>query len=334
MKKAVIFPLVLACFILASSLVLADVNIDNYSIVQQYTPGQNVSGYIVLNFTSLSANATISTNFGQSVPLLNLVEAQNSFTQGNFTYSCNPIDCGQSYATEGSGASSYTFSLPKGQSKTIGFDIPPENSPRSTSQIIFNSFSLNVSSDAPISNNPQLSIYALGEQTPFFTSFDNPAGTFGQSEQFGCYSSSYPGISQTYLTGTLLCEMMYFGVTPDVEIGANITQVSSSAENLEMYIWNQNDSSSYGSCSINSPGSGFYNCTPDTSSGTAYSISAPGYYDVCITDPQNSQYYTINYYQNPNLNAEQCGFSTQSTGIFPGNYTMDVNLFGVCSPRA
>lgn len=314
MKKVVII-LSLISILSLIQFAFATVSVSNTSIANQYAPNGTITGWINLSLTNEPTNTYITTNFGQNISLISLIKLQK-----NFNSSCNPIDCSSSYAASDSGGLTSQFFLSNGSSKTFGFVVP------SSAGKISNpgAFNLNISSDAPLSNMPQLIVDLLNDGNPEWNSFQ-AAGTFGQSSSFGCYSSNYP-VSNAVISfnGQNYCERITIPTAPAVKIGAYVTKTGVLGSTLSMSIQDVNGNYSSGSCTVTSPTTGPISCIA-TINGN-YVVNNTGDFYVCISDKSNLGASGGNYQINYSANTAPCGFSS-SNGRFPGNYSYDFQIF-------
>jgi hypothetical protein len=305
-KKAVILSAIF--FIFCIQFIIADVSVKNASIGTQYAPNAAVTGWINLNLADISSNAYIKTGSGQNISLIDLIKKQSGFN-----YSCTTSDCNSSYSVSGSGADSKQLSLSSGESQIFGFVIS------GTAPVVQQAtFSLNITSDAALSNFPQLFIDLLNDNSPDWNSYLS-SGTF-TGQNFGCYSTnSYEsqGSLTSYIGSTQYCETISFEVSPQVSIGAYIS--GSGVSTMQMSIRDKNSAYAAGTCTIQTSGSGEISCIPKVNNQN-YSIKNSGDFFVCIKQTSG----TSNSYQINRESTSPCGF----VGDYLGAYTVDYRIFG------
>ncbi|HTZ42103.1 MAG TPA: PKD domain-containing protein [Candidatus Omnitrophota bacterium] len=308
-KKRLILYAVLLIFCM-QMILASNATIRSNSIASDYGPGASVTGAVSLSITNISSNAYLKTNFGQNISLTSLIRGQ--WNSNN--YFCSTSDCNSSYSTTDSGSSSVQLSLGSGESKTVGFAVMGA----SPTGIEPQSFSVGISSDAPESSTPQLSIDLLDDGSTEWGSYIS-SGNFA-SKSAGCYygpSHESDGSPVSFLSSTYYCEKISLSISPIVKIGAIINGTGFATMSLS--IQDINNSYTRGTCSVQAV-SGEISCVP-TVNGINYSIKKDGDFFVCIKQATSGNLYQIN-----RDNTNPCGFVgtySSSTG-----YTTDFEIFG------
>ena len=314
MKKLVTL-LLLISGIFLGNFVSATVSVNNYSIGTSYSFGENLTGSITLNLNNVPYNSYLVTNHGQRISLIDLFGLQPNFAK-DLNYTCTPYNCNPSYViVPGSTGISKSFKLDEGKSRMVGLVI-------NGSEILGlqDYVNLTISTDAPKSDNPQLTVDIFNESRWITEWYPTKwSGQLSDQVFVGCYNSTY--VSQQIILGTTAyCEKITIPKTPLVQLGTTIS--GSGSSDIKMYI-NDSYGNQIGSCTIPK---GTYlnsnlNCVakkPGTSTNT--SITNLDNYFVCVKlDTASGNNYNISI----ETTSPKCGFLATS----PNSYIVDYNLY-------
>lgn len=309
MNKAVIFFSAFSLIILLSHFISAGILAPNASIGYLYAPNSTILGWVNMSLSNVPIDSYIFSNVGGTG-----ISLRQLLTQQSFSYSCNTADCNSSYSIIGSQSPTESFNLITGQPQTYGFLVTGK-SPNISSG---NYFSLNVTSDAPLSSMPQLSVDMLNDGSSEWTAYHS-SGIWGSSN-YGCYNSALHSSQGTtsYLGPALYCERISFPISSQVNIGANVIGSGNAA--FKMSIQDVNMTSALGVCSSSISSTGLVNCTAQIiGTSNNYSIKTPGNFWVCINQTSGNGYSI-----NTSTSSSSCGF----VGSYQGSYTIDFQVFG------
>ncbi|MBU2612488.1 MAG: PKD domain-containing protein, partial [Nanoarchaeota archaeon] len=278
------FALILAVFIF--SFVAATYDFSDYSIQDLYSKGSSISGTIEISFEDEPINSLFTDSLGNSVELRELL-----FASQNYPYTCSYANCESRFVQGGIG-STFTFSLPKGQSTFYGLIF-------NQNLVKINSARFDLQSDATESPTNQISVDFFNDEIVDVKN-TNPGNTLGE-ENFGCFNSSQSQTEVT-LTTTPYCQEILLNETPGVYIGAWVKEVTAGTKNVTMTLYtkegniingcqmSKNDLTSYGSRAF---------CSVDVS------VPEEGKYFVCISSgASGSGDYKVRGFSQAN----NCGF--------------------------
>ncbi len=279
-----------------------------HSIDLTYGPEATLRGWINMSFENEPSNSTFNASFENSdgdiissttATLKTLLNADS-----NFNYDCDLLrnaegECVSNYDASDP-ATTKTIILDVGESVIWGFQI---------SGNVINGFSLDIDSDAGISNVSQFSVDILNDGKDVWQ-FNEASGMFRDETQ-GCYEN---GDTLGEMISLKFCEKITLSPSPNVEIGANL--VGTIATEFEMSI-RRMDSSESGKCEMSAPTE--LSCIPkdDEDDALNFTIKKQRDYFVCIKPTEDINGYKINSETN-----EPCGFIGSNE-----DYIRDFDIF-------
>lgn len=295
-----IYFLIAVSLLLSFSLVSASFIKANISIEKNYSPGENLRGWINISLQNEQASSLL-TAFNSSITILDFLKNSDA------NYSCFPSDCQTGY-TASTRETSKTFSLDSTTSrKIIGLKI----SGGIISEI--SAFSMNITSTAGELSYPQLFIDILNDnETESEWKSHTASGNFG-NEIYGCYNQN-DSTEQAEITQTEYCEKVSLPLpyAANMKIGVDIIAVPGKGGNVNfaMHIYNDNYDSS---CTASAVGSGKISCI------TNLTVFKDKDFFVCIAtkNSADNNKYKLNYEQ-----TSPCGFSGDYNG-----YSYDFPIF-------
>jgi len=182
------------------------------SIKAEYAPQDFLQGWIDIKLTNENANSLLSTNFGGSIEILDLLKLNNA------TITCNPKDCEPKYSINSDGKSSFNFSLLNGITKLLGIKFT--GNIKSISSIKFS-----VQSNAQLSCENQIKIDVLNDKIIEAGNSNISIDEFCGLGVYGCYEDNE--LTEKYvLKKTPYCQKIKFPEAPGFEIGAWIIKTA------------------------------------------------------------------------------------------------------------
>ncbi len=286
----------LIAFVLFFSFVNAfstsDIGKPSNSVDKNYTLGGMITGWINISLDKEPANSLISTNFGDSIGLMDLI-IQNEIT-GGLQYSCSPIDCSSDYSAEGNGADAVTWILKSGEEHIFGLKFTGAD----FTDVL--DFTMKITSNAQESNLKQLFADFGANGLIEWQSHSGSGNYYGEND--GCYdvSTGESGITST----STFCEKIHIPISPSVEIGTYLINPANPTANLVLTI--DNEKGDEASCEAQANREGRVSCIPQN-----FQVNEEGDYYVCIkakTSADNFKY-NINFETGGNI----CGYATTKT---------------------
>ena len=116
-----------------------------------YAPSGVIKGWINISLQNESANSQLSTNFGNSISILDIIK-KNNLTSSII---CNPLSCQNKYEASGTGATEKSV-LMQVEKKSLAFKI-------NENIIGITSLSFSINSDSPSACTNQLQIDILAD---------------------------------------------------------------------------------------------------------------------------------------------------------------------------
>lgn len=274
---------VIIIFLFAFASASFDLGVRDYQIGTSYPQGGNINGWINISFMDEPANSIISDSFGNMIQLSKLLSLNT-----NLDYDCFPSDCESNYLTEGAGEPTKVISLGSGKNKLVGFKISGNNFQD------FLDFSINISSDAPISETPQLQIDILNDGEIEWNPYKD-SGVFSEPI-LGCYEEE--NVMEVAIYGQKYCQNITIGKTPNVNLGAFV--IKDSGENASFQFEICGSENNCGLCEASTNTSGAISCTAD------YTISDEETFTICLNakGPGDANKYKIN-----SENQSTCGYA-------------------------
>ena len=185
-----------------------------YNISSSYGPGNNVRGWLNMSFSNEPADSLFTTNTGDSISLLDLIKLNDLY------YSCTPTDCNSSY-TATSPSTTKNIDLLENETVIYGFKISGSDIPISS----ISDFSLEIDSNAPLSENPQIYVDLLNDNKDDF--IPSYASSSYRAENYGCYNSA-DKLGEADITDQLeYCERVSIPPAPKVKAGAMLNKIGS-----------------------------------------------------------------------------------------------------------
>ena len=267
-------------------------------IETSYGPGENLRGWLNISLQNEETSSLLSA-FESQIQILDFLI--NNELESDTDFTCFPSDCNTDYDYSNR-ESSKTFSLADGESKLIGLKL--------TGYIDkISSFSINVSSNAQESSRPQLLIDIRDDEQTEWSHYTS-SGNFS-AEDYGCFEPGEIEEEPAKITQTEYCEKITLSQSPNIKVGAEVSQVGGSA-NFEFNIYTD-EQEHLESCSATATASGKISCVADLK------VDAEKDFFVCINAKTSSDEnkYDLAYEQN-----EPCGFSGEYDG-----YDYDFAIF-------
>jgi hypothetical protein len=287
-----LFVIILLSFLFSINFVSGNVLVGNSSgyMDSLYRPSSPVSGWINVSLSNEPINSIVRDNFNHNMTLIDFLK-NNSATG----YNCTPNDCSYSYDITNP-ETTKTFSLNRGESKTIGIKITgdvKENPIISATLPTFNFYS-----SAPESCNEQLRIDVFDDSEPDWVPTVG-SGNFGCFDYTGCYNP-YANLTERDLSTTAdFCEKITVPKTTSLLIGAYINVNGNKTSEMNMKVLDSNlDPITGGTCTIPLiTGSSSVSCP------VTISLLNDSKIYVCIRASQDNDY-TIDTENQP----DTCGF--------------------------
>lgn len=299
MKRGLFLLLVFA--IVFSAFASASFTLGNLSdnINTNYAPGESIYGWINLSFSNAPSDAIISTNFGGSISVSELLNVSNA------QYECNPLNCGDNYEAI-DGQSSKIFSLGEGESKTLSFRIDG-----SINSIEGLSFKINSSANQSCISPLKIDLFADNK-----IDWENKksAGIFSCYENGGCFDY-FSELTEYNLGEKPYCEKVELIPAPAYKIGAWVRKGDGSYINgmIKMQIYSITNQL-LAECELPSPS----DSGSEIGCVVNYSVGSNGDYYVCVRGKAGMVNYKIR-----GESESPCGFFDS----FKGAYTNDYNIF-------
>lgn len=313
MRKEAIFLFFIFAIIINFSFISASFTVGNlsHSITTAYSPGDFIGGWINISLQNEPSTSLFKTGFGNSITLIDLLNKNPGFS-----FSCNP-SCGGGYSLiSDSGSDTKDFMLNANQEQTFGFNLVGDPFSSVTG------FFLNITSNVPEANIPQLYIDILNDKSIEWKAY-NASGNF-RDKSYGCYNNIPEG--QTLIaTGNKFCEKITIPIAPGVDLGATIHQYATSPPanpQFKMSIDDGQGRTAYCTALANTAIT-----DQDINCPLIIPISQQQEFSVCI-EPIGSAagVYKIDY----ETIAPVCGYSVTTSGTIP----YDFNIFAKAATYA
>lgn len=202
-------------FVLTFNLVLASIELNNYTFKTTYAPFDDISGKINLTIIKEANNLEFSSNQGGEITLKELLNLNKK------NYSCYPRDCSQSYDIN-NGAEDKTFQI---NSETIyaGFFLKGKD-------VKVTSLNFSIESDFSSLATSPLKIKFFNEEEWQFNKFSKTEFT---SKNWGCYNQR--GSPEPLIKTSSYCELINITETNSLMLGALVD--SGDDEELRMSLY-------------------------------------------------------------------------------------------------
>lgn len=211
-------------FLLLIPLVLASSQLGNVSnnIQDSYGAGEKISGWINISFSNEFIDVNLSSNYGVSAKLINLIDPS--------WYSCSPVNCLESYAST-SGQETKSFSLASGEEKLLSLVLSGN-----LNDITSLSFSINGVNAKSCVNPLKVSLFNTVSLAVKKTGSDYSCFV-GNGR--GCYNAS--STTEVFVGDTPYCEKIKLIDSDKFRLGAWLRKDSGSgnpADTLVMILFN------------------------------------------------------------------------------------------------
>ena len=285
----------LLMIVFAFSLVLASVDVHDYSVDSVYSPFENITGEINLTIVGENYDELITSNDGGEIKLgdflvLNAVD-----------FDCSPPDCSKDYSSS-NGVVDKSFSVPVSGEVYVGFVVTGED-------VVIDSLSFDIDSDFGVSSRRPLSIdFFEGEKWKF--------GEFSSdlsNKDWGCYDEIKGAAGSASIGSVLYCEMITISDTGSMKVGAVVGGSDTIA--LNMMIFPETGTGGEWGCSYN-PSASEDGCMVYADQGEIFSA---GDYQVCVSADNFTEY---KIYEEGV--GDTCGFAYVSG---PSNSSKDYGIY-------
>lgn len=282
--KRVLVSFVLLLFILNFASASFQTGNKSAEIETKYSIKDMIKGWINMSFTQQSADSLFQDSQGNSIKLVSLLDLNE------INYTCIPSDCNSDYSPSNM-QNEKTFTLDKNGVKIVGFKFTGGNFDA------ISGFSMMVSSNAQESANSQLYIDILNDKELEWYSY-KPSNNFS-TENYGCYKTPDEDVlvyNQPY------CNKINLSLTPNVQIGAKVMNVTGGNVTFEMGICSE-DFTNCEYCQTSTTSSGEVSCIANLS------VSNPANYFVCINTKNSSD---NNKYKINSETTDACGYASST----------------------
>lgn len=251
-----------------------------------YAPNSNLNGKINVSFSNQEINSIISSSFGGSIELLNLI-------QTGYQKTCAPIDCGVRYSGINP-STTKNFNLASGEAKKFGVRVQGVI-------VNINSVNFTIESNAASACKNQIGVDFLSDNRLDIGNYRSIAVGCPNLKSYGCFSSSTSPVEITVDNfPKKYCQRINLPEAPGFKIGAWVKNVSGK-QNITMALYNTARESIEGaSCRLPEANSG----GEDISCKINYPVTQSQDYLVCIYAEEGTGVYKIKGY----LDANGCGF--------------------------
>jgi len=284
-----------AKFLFAGILVILFLNLvvsgfslgDEASLLERsYGTGEIIRGWLNISFDKQTANSFLTSNFGESLEILDFLEADSA------NYLCAPIDCESSY-TSSNPKKTKQFTLSSGQEKIIGLKF--ENEIQEITSVEFD-----VTSNAAASCISQFKIDFFDDNKIDLINTKTSDTICADSKTYSCFDNS-ADYSMPILESEPYCQKIKLISSPGFKVGAWVQKISGEQE-IKMSLYDLNGIPVEGAECIlpeSSTLGGEVFCNID------YSLLESEDYYLCIGIESGSGEYKIK--RNTNADKE-CGF--------------------------
>ncbi len=274
----------------------------SYDITSQYSPEDNLKGWINLSLQNEPSNSAFEDSLGNKINLINLLKASKN---KNTLYTCSIKDCASDYSASNR-ESEKNFNLDIMNSKLVGFKLTGNN-------IDILNITFTVVSSAPASCTNQLKIDFLNNNDFEKANTKSINTSCEGSKNYGCFNEN---ITSSFITLKKFpvknCQRIKLSESPAFNLGAWVEN----SKNLKMALYDLNgdkvedSSGNEVTCALSN------NITGETSCSVDYLITEKKEYYVCIYSIENSPTSKIKGYSSSN----GCGFEGISKGSEIASY--------------
>ncbi len=285
-KEAVLF--FILCIIFIGN-VSASFDLRNESVVDSYSAGDKIKGFITISFSDEIARGQLTSNFQGNMSLIDFLD-RNNITRGK-NYSCNSFDCGNVYS---SNASLTQFNV--AGEKNIGLRFTGENIDG------IDSVSLGVSTSGGPVCGKSFSIDVLGDGEDVITN-DVSSGQACEPKDYGCFNKTLGSYSEKLVSNFPLCEKIELQSGPSFKVGARVKDSMQGAGELRMRLLDLNGNQLADDCILGAHPGG----EADLECVIEHSSSSMGSYLVCLIGDANLNDITAGNAPNYKIKYEQSG---------------------------
>jgi PKD repeat protein len=278
---------------LAVGFVSASVDVHNYSVDDEYSPFEILTGDINLTIEGEEYDELITSNDDDEIKLGDFLNASGVL------FSCSPPDCSKDYSSS-VGVLDKSFGVSASGDSYIGFVLTGSN-------VNLTSLNFKVSSDFDESSRVPLVIDFFERETWKYEEFSDSL----LGKNWGCYDQTVGGVG-ALIGDALYCEMISVQDSGSLKIGARVS--GDGGEILNMSVFPESGTGGSWTCSYNASASD-EGC--DVSPGLDDVFS--GNYQVCVNADSLTGYRIYNESVGDN-----CGFGE---GQNPENSTKDYAIF-------
>lgn len=273
-----------------------------YSIEEQYSPYNNIKGWINISLSHEPVDSLFEDSFGNSLSLIDLLKANS-----NAIYACTTGGCLSNYEASNP-EQTKTFSLNSGAKKIIGFQI-------TDNMVNVDSVTFNVESDAAESCSNQLEIDFLKDDDVDAGNSKLSDSYCSSSKNYGCFNTgktTFPAKIdyQSY------CQRITLSKSPGFKIGAWLREETAGGTKLSMALYNM-DRDYIASCDLPAASSsgGEIGCDVD------YSNAKSEEYYVCVSSGGSGGEYYIRGYLD---SSGGCGYTGYPNTPSPEDYAYQI----------
>lgn len=295
-------------FLIQVSLIDGAVLVGNSSsnIAGVYGTSANLSGWVNLSF-DIRADSVFEAVIGNNK--LNMTLKQ-LLDDSNLGYNCSPVDCKDSYSAS-TEYTSKSINIGAGKDSYLGIYFKGV-----IEQINEISFSV-TSNNAPSCKIPIAIDFSNDNGYDFNINKYNPNQLCGVTQ--GCFDSSEQ-LQGAAITQEKYCERVFLNEAPALYLGADIKRIKDQTNLTMSLLSNESEIIQGASCTLSSAQTSAY---IDTQCIITSQINIPGYYFVCVNDPNADTASEANYMVRFETN-NPCGFKRDTSNGYTADYDLSV----------
>ncbi len=228
MKRG-IFVLYLIALIFAMNFLSADFDVGDpsHSITKTYFSGGDLKGWINLSLDEEESDSMFEDSFGNSLSLIDLLRVND-----DSIYSCEPIDCKETYEGNNGGATK-SFGMNEGDTKLIALKINEDI-------VSINSIKFQIESNAQASCDNQIKIDILKDgKIDSGNTKVSTTKSCSSSRDHGCFDEDN-NVKEYIIEQTKHCQRITLQAAAGYRLGAWIKKVSDGDKIIEMSLFNMN----------------------------------------------------------------------------------------------
>ena len=226
-RKSYLLSLILAVFIaLSVSGVIATVTVSNVShqIEKQYSPNENLKGWINISLTNEPADSMVRTEIGNGISILALLKKN----QPDASFTCIPSNCERGLALQNA-EEVKSFGLSFAQTKVIGLNVTGD-------QIdAINDIKFTVESNAPSACLNQLEIDLFDDGNIEVINMKDSNEFCLSSKTYSCFNKG-AGTEERELGNTAYCQLIKIPQAPKIRAGAWIKKSADAKADATAYL--------------------------------------------------------------------------------------------------